>query len=335
MYVQCDSCGVMKGEHVNECTVCNLKEENVMLKLEIKMMSESMNEENEMYKLEMKMMSESINELEKQLFEMRKEESVRPKISRDVQARREGATGVLGSSDSPRQENDRRGDEEVVDRAASSWKVIGNGDTCIRISKVSNPVNCSNRFDCLPDEGGSEIANDDVQFSKSKTETLLVGDSMIRNLDRTFQKKDRRKRMRVCFPGARVNDIADRIDREIMVTSADSTVIVHVGTNDIGQKRSEELIASYRRLIAKMKESGRKCMISGILPRFGAGQEWESRALGINERVRKLCSSYSVRFLDLWGDFQDRKFFVGDGLHLSFKGVERFSNILENSLSKN
>ena len=60
---------------------------------------------------------------------------------------------------------------------------------------------------------------------------------MIRHLDKTFQNKDRRKRMRVCFPGARVSDIVDRIDREFVNTNVDATVIVHVGTNDIVRYR--------------------------------------------------------------------------------------------------
>src|SRR5678815_5091164 len=148
--------------------------------------------------------------------------------------------------------------------------------------------------------GRDQSANGNVEFSKGKTDTLLIGDSMVRYLDRTFQSKNKKKRLRVCYPGARVSDIVVRIDREIDSTNVDSEVIVHVGTNDIGHRRSEELIADYRRLIQKMKASGRRCMISGILPRLGAGQEWGIRALGVNERVKKLCFSENIWFLDLW-----------------------------------
>ena len=182
---------------------------------------------------------------------------------------------------------------------------------------------------------GSEKVNDNAGFSKGKAEALLVGDSMIRHLDKTFQNKDRRKRMRVCFPGARVSDIVDRIDREFVNTNADATVIVHVGTNDIWYKRSEELIERYRELIEKMKDSGRRCMISGILPRLGAGQEWKSRALCVNDRVRNLCSSENIRFLDLWSEFQNRDLCAVDGVHLSRKGVEFFSASLETCFPKN
>ena len=95
------------------------------------------------------------------------------------------------------------------------------------------------------------------------------------------------------------------------------------------------MIERYRELIEKMKDSGRRCMISGILARLGAGQEWKSRALCLNDRVRKLCSSENIRFLDLWSEIQNRDLFADDGIHLSCKGVELFSAGLETSLSKN
>jgi len=43
--------------------------------------------------------------------------------------------------------------------------------------------------------------------------------------------------------------------------------------------------------------------VSGILSRLGAGLEWESRAFGVNERVRNLCLSKNIGFLDHWEDF--------------------------------
>lgn len=44
-------------------------------------------------------------------------------------------------------------------------------------------------------------------------------------------------------------------------------------------RRPEELIASYRNFIERMKVSGRKYIVSGLLPRIGARLEWESRLL--------------------------------------------------------
>lgn len=317
MYALCDNCGTVRGENVSECFVCLMSVEMVSLR-----------KENER-------LSDKVDELNGIVFELRREASVRNKVCRKVETGMVRTTRAERTRDSPRQEDDRGRAIVVADRPADSWKKVAAGNVQFRYRKVSQPVPCRNRFDCLSDREGSVRANDNAGIFKEKVEALLVGDSMIRHLDKTFQNKDRRKRMRVCFPGARVNDIVDRIDREFVSTKVDSTVIVHVGTNDIGYKRSEELLAGYRRLIEKMKDSGRRCIISGILPRLGAGQEWKSRALCVNDRVRKLCSLEDIRFLDLWTEFQNRDLFADDGVHLSRKGVEVFSAGLETCLSKN
>src|SRR5678816_2616370 len=116
--------------------------------------------------------------LKEVVFELRKEGSVRKKVSRDVEARRERDLGVDRNSDSPRQEDEREKDKVVENRSADKYRVVGtrNNNLKMRISKVSQPVTCSNRFDCLPDWEGSESANGNVEFSKGKTDTMVIGD---------------------------------------------------------------------------------------------------------------------------------------------------------------
>ena len=36
-------------------------------------------------------------------------------------------------------------------------------------------------------------------------------------------------------------------------------MVVHVGVNDVGRVRSEELVGRYRELLREVKESGRRC----------------------------------------------------------------------------
>lgn len=65
--------------------------------------------------------------------------------------------------------------------------------------------------------------------------------------------------------------------------------ISFVGTNDMGHKRLKKLIPSYKTLIQKIKTTGKRCIVPGILlPRLGSGQKWGSKALCVNEMVRKL-----------------------------------------------
>lgn len=44
---------------------------------------------------------------------------------------------------------------------------------------ASQPVDCYNRFDCLPNGKGTERPNLNVEFSKVKALALLVRNSMI------------------------------------------------------------------------------------------------------------------------------------------------------------
>ena len=40
-----------------------------------------------------------------------------------------------------------------------------------------------------------------------------------------------------------------------------------MGVNDVGRVRSEELVDRYRELLREIKESGRRYIVSGVLPR--------------------------------------------------------------------
>src|SRR5678815_1033124 len=102
MYALCDICGTVRGEYVNSCPTCVLNAENVLLRKEIARLSENMNGL-------------------KEVFELRKEGSVRRKVSRDAEARRERDIGVDRNSDSPRQEDEGEKDKVVKNRSADKY----------------------------------------------------------------------------------------------------------------------------------------------------------------------------------------------------------------------
>ena len=81
-------------------------------------------------------------------------------------------------------------------------------------------------------------------------------------------------------------------------------VIIHVGRNNIRNKegtfeRSEALLKKYKEFLAIVREMLRKVCVNGILPRLGENEEWGSRALGINERVKALCQNLNGFYLDV------------------------------------
>ena len=176
-------------------------------------------------------------------------------------------------------------------------------------------------------------------------EVIIYGDYRIKFMDRAFCEQNRDSRMRVCLLGAKIKDLSDNFDDVVKGSSPRSVLILHGGVNDVGNTLSEELIDTYRTVIAKLIKSGRKeshlsetkrkGIITGILPKFGAGTEWSSRAIGINERVKRLCKESNMRFLDYWGNFWGKRgLYSINGYHLSRTGVLLLSDLYEKELQQ-
>ena len=161
-------------------------------------------------------------------------------------------------------------------------------------------------------------------------EVLVVGDSRIRYLDRTFCDKDRQRRMTCCLPGAGVKDVMERYGRIVKGTGKEAIVVVHVGVNDIGRVRSEELLMRYRELLREVKESGRKCVVSGVLPRLRVGTAWLREANSLNIRLGRMCRESGVGYMDEWDRFYGRQeMYARDGIHFNRRGVRELSECVE------
>ena len=103
--------------------------------------------------------------------------------------------------------------------------------------------------------------------------------------------------------------------------------------NDVRKVRSEELLERYRELLREVKESGRKCIVSGVLPRQKVGGLWLSQAIGLNARLGRLCRESGVGFLDEWDRFFGRQeLYAMDGIHFSRKGVQELSECVERAV---
>lgn len=171
------------------------------------------------------------------------------------------------------------------------------------------PVRVSNRFSALALE---------VDSAGEELEVLVVGDSRVRPLSRTFcGRKDRC----VVKPGAKVADVdtAVRIELE---RSNPERVIVHVGVNNIGPRASVRIVGQYRSLLQRLREARKPVYVTGVLPRLRASNEWYSRALALNNSVKGMCTDMGLYFVDLWDQFFDcDRYYLRDGLHLSAEGA--------------
>ena len=104
-------------------------------------------------------------------------------------------------------------------------------------------------------------------------------------------------------------------------------------TNDVKNTNSEELLEKYKRLIGTLKEKRSKFIVSGILPRIGAENQFYNKAFSTNDRLKSLCSKENVEFLNLWNHLYDQRIlFNHDGLHLNPVGSARLGRLLSDAV---
>ena len=150
-------------------------------------------------------------------------------------------------------------------------------------------ISTSNRFSVLESEGEEE---------KKEVRSLMFGDSRARPLMSMFSEKDRC----VVKPGALVSHIDATIQEEFTRYDPEM-IIVQVGVNNVGPRRSVELMKNYSALLHRLKEARKPAVVTGILPRAVASREWYSRALSANASGKELCSKIGLHFVDLWDEF--------------------------------
>ena len=164
-------------------------------------------------------------------------------------------------------------------------------------------------------------------------ESIIVGDSMIRHQLEEFCGRAPKRRKRYCYPGAKIDDITKALEDITEKEKLDSLYIVHVGTNDVKNTNSEELLEKYKRLIGTLKEKRSKFIVSGILPRIGAENQFYNKAFSTNDRLKSLCSKENVEFINLWNHFYNQQIlFNHDGLHLNPVGSACLGRLLSDAV---
>ena len=128
----------------------------------------------------------------------------------------------------------------------------------------------------------------------------------------------------ICKPGARIEDIEEEIkqleDRE------DRHLVVVTGTNNIQMGRSEELMNKYKKLIDTCKNKrNRAITIVGIPSRYDLTNVQNSRRIGVNQRVQRLCEASGIKFMEYECG---RSRIAKDKLHLNNWGQDELARMI-------
>lgn len=156
--------------------------------------------------------------------------------------------------------------------------------------------------------------------------TVLVGSSMVRHVIL-------RDSQTWCLPGARVTDVQSNVPAALLQYPSASTVVVHVGSNDIQLQQSEKLKSDFISLINTLKNTGKKYTISGPIPSVCFSDSQFSRIYQLHVWLMRLCLEERTPFVDNFSCFWKRRnLFARDGRHLNRAGAHLFATNLEVAL---
>ena len=148
---------------------------------------------------------------------------------------------------------------------------------------------------------------------------LIVGSSMVRHTALPGAET-------CCYPGAKVSDINAIITPLITNHNEVSSVVIHVGSNDIKRQQSELLQEDFKALITTVRATGKTCIISGPFPSPQYGDERYSRIRDLHIWLKRHCCQHMIPFVDNFSAFWNRReLFARDGLHPSRLGAHLLS----------
>lgn len=99
-----------------------------------------------------------------------------------------------------------------------------------------------------------------------------------------------------CFPGARVADVTKKVPSVLSEHKNLSNVVLHIGVNDIRQRKSEILKRDFISLVDSVRAFAcdARIVVSGPLPMLRMSSEIFSRFSALNDWLLRWCSSVNI-----------------------------------------
>ncbi len=142
------------------------------------------------------------------------------------------------------------------------------------------------------------------------------------------------RRRSFCLPRACVDDVTDLFDQVLEGATNESFFVLHSGTNDVRQTRSEKLLDKYRKLFKQCKTKSSKIVISGVLPKITTDSVFYSKAFSLKIDWKPSAKN-TESSLWTWNDFYNKTgLFEEDGLQLSPVGPARFTRLLNETVRR-
>ena len=166
----------------------------------------------------------------------------------------------------------------------------------------------------------SEEHNAPTATSKKSKENidLVIGDSMVKNIDNNKLSKAAKKRT-VChsYSGATVEQIATKFDQHSKEDQSFDKVIIHVGTNDLVRTQPDKVAQNMESLIVKVKSQAKQVAASAVVRRYD-NKVKPIIISSYNNLLHNLCIKHKIAYID--NDCIDNSMLNRSNLHLNKNG---------------
>ncbi|KAM7180663.1 uncharacterized protein RBU57_017009 [Macrochelys suwanniensis] len=160
-----------------------------------------------------------------------------------------------------------------------------------------------NREDLQPEVTGDRPENRTIT---RKRQVFMIGDSLLRRIDRPVTRADPENRRVCCLLGAKIRDVDLRLKRILTGAGKNPLTVLHVGTNDTARFSLEHIKGDYARLGKTLKEIEAQVIFSGILPVPREGQQRCDKIMIINRWLKLWCYKEGFGMYGHWEAFMDR-----------------------------
>jgi hypothetical protein len=196
------------------------------------------------------------------------------------------------------------------------WEKVKKGAKPARPTVESRPIT-NNKF--LELQGEVVEENDD-------REAVVIGASNVNRINKYIYRDDRRRKCTsfAAFPGASIDGVTEKVNR-IVSKKKLTKIFVHVGTNDVARKGSEEIIKDFQLLIREVKSVNPEAEVAvcSMPSRTDRGDVVFSRSEGVNNRLFTVCRNEGAEFIDFRGCLSRCRYPLSrDGVHYSKEGAK-------------
>ena len=219
-----------------------------------------------------------------------------------------------------KQQNDR--EKQILDSDKDNELKNNHNENNIKVNSKKNK--------------GNNIKNKNNRKKDDTNKIFVVGDSMSRHLSENLRNKTGKDATGYTLSGGTIVNAVQTLRNS---SETHDTLVVQVGTNDIGRLKEDDIKFKYRALLDEMKNRRLGSVLIGILPRGTVYKEEPFRnndAFYINKWLENECNIRNIKFLDQWDIFYGNWSMYGrDGFHLSKLGKNKLAQNLVKLLQEN